>query len=151
MLAPLCHHSLSLTGTTIVTHGLRTWCTGHTQACRALAQAQQHQRLLLAWLLIQWAGCSACAQVHHRLQAAGSQAHRLQQSTMIEGTGRLPSAQGPSAPSPALLSLIVRKNGQTPLVEIIKIKQAQLWGAPAALSLHRLPPFLKFWCLHNIP
>ncbi len=62
-------------------HGLRTWCTGHTQACRALAQAQNTapapaplEERQLAQLLIQWAGCSGCAQVHHRLQAVGSQA-----------------------------------------------------------------------------
>jgi len=33
----------------------------------------------------------------------------------------------------------------------IKSASAQLWGAPTAPSLHRLPPFLKFWDLLNIP
>jgi len=50
--------------------------------------------------------------VHKCTTGCRLQARRLQQATMIECTGRLPSAQGPSAPSPALLSLIVRKNGQ---------------------------------------
>jgi len=33
----------------------------------------------------------------------------------------------------------------------IKETHVQLWGAPAAPSLHRLPPFLDFWSLLNIP
>jgi len=55
-------------------HGARAV---HKRAVRWRRHSTRHQRLLpwrSARLLLQWAGCSACTQVHHRLQAAGSQA-----------------------------------------------------------------------------
>jgi len=95
-------------------HGLRTWCTGHTQACRALAQAQ-YKAPAPAPLQARQPGFPSNglgAQAVHKCsapQAAGSQAAEGND----ERLSVLAPALGPFAPSNgALLSLIVRKNGQ---------------------------------------
>jgi len=92
------------------------WRKHSTYTCTCIHVHTRHQRLLppeerqLAQLLIQWSGCSGCAQVHHccRLQAqrltAGNNDYAL--STMaIDDIC-------PQQCGPALLSLTVRKNGQ---------------------------------------
>jgi len=95
-------------------HGLRTWCTGHTQACCALAQAQHMTPAPAPGSASSSPGFSSnglgARAVHKCTTGCRLQAHRLTAGNNDYALSTM--AICPQQWGPALLFLTVRKNGQ---------------------------------------